>query len=55
MRTIYATGIALIATIALAACGEGNVFSLEVGDCFQDPGAEDEISNVEIVDCAEPP
>jgi hypothetical protein len=32
-----------------------DVFSLQVGDCFQDPDtSEDEIHAVETVDCAEP-
>ena len=36
-----------------ASCSDGNVFELEVGDCFQEIGAT-EISDVEMVDCAEP-
>lgn len=36
-----------------AACQKGNVFTLEPGQCFNDPGVQDEVSDVEIVDCAE--
>ena len=51
---------ALVAlTVVLVACsgegGEGNVFSLKVGDCFHEGDDEgEEIENVEIVDCDEP-
>lgn len=54
MRTLWIVLVAVLSSLAVAACGdEGNVFSLEVGDCFQsvDTGL---ISDVEIVDCAEP-
>ena len=46
---------ALVAlTAVLVACsGEGNVFSLKVGDCFQE-GGEEVVANVELVDCEEP-
>lgn len=44
----------LIATALLAACGsQGNVFELEAGTCFDDSATGD-ITNVPIVDCAEP-
>jgi len=44
----------VIALIA-AACSTGNVASLAVGDCFMDPEDPNTlISDVEIVDCAEP-
>lgn len=52
--------MAVVAAVFLAtgllatACSEGNVFSLEVGQCFNDPEATDEISDVALVDCAEP-
>ncbi len=43
------------AAMLLAACSDGNVFSLEVGDCFDDVSSTaDEVSSVPIVDCAEP-
>lgn len=45
--------VMLGAATLLAACGSGNVFSLEVGTCYQDPGAVDEVSDVETVDCGE--
>lgn len=49
----------LMAIVALAivasACGEGNVFSLEVGTCFDDPdAASGEVSDVPVVECSEP-
>lgn len=50
---------ALLLSLALASCGlfGGNVFDLEVGDCFNDgdlgEGAT-EVDNVPIVDCEEP-
>jgi hypothetical protein len=51
------TRIALLGIVlALFAAGcsdEGNVFSLEVGDCFLSLEAE-EVSDVSIVDCSEP-
>lgn len=31
-----------------------DVFTLAVGDCFNDEGQEDEVSEVPIVDCAQP-
>lgn len=42
--------------LLLAGCAsEGNVFSLAVGDCFDDPSeSAGEISDVAIVDCTEP-
>lgn len=48
--------LALAATV-LAGCGseKGNVFSLEAGECFDDPDLSAEgISDVDKVDCAEP-
>ena len=46
--------IILLAVAGLAtACTEGNVFSLDVGDCFQDPDQFGEVTDVEIVDCSE--
>ena len=51
--------ILVIVFVALAvltsACGQGNVFNLEVGTCFDDLDSDGgEISNVPIVDCADP-
>ncbi|MDP3984082.1 MAG: septum formation family protein [Acidimicrobiia bacterium] len=34
--------------------GDTSVFALEVGDCFDDPAATDEISTIEVIDCEEP-
>ncbi len=40
-------------TVVIVACsGEGNVFSLKVGDCFN-LGDAAEVENVELVDCDE--
>ena len=44
----------LAAALLATACTQGNVFSLEVGQCFNDPDETGEISDVAIVDCAEP-
>lgn len=56
MRHRIARPIALLAALALAltACSSGNVFSLAVGTCFDDPSDFSEVSNVPEVDCAEP-
>ncbi len=51
----------LLASVTLSGCsaistlvnGEGDVFSLEVGDCMDDFGTADDISSVPIVDCNE--
>ena len=47
--------IALLLALGLitAACS-GNVFDLEVGQCFNDPDSFDEVANVDIVECSEP-
>ncbi len=45
----------LIGTAVLtAACSAGNVFELEVGQCFNDPDDFEVVSNVEMLDCSEP-
>ena len=46
----------LVVFVVAAGCGddEGNVFSLEEGQCFDDPQATGEISDVPIVECDEP-
>ncbi len=55
----FAVIVAAVALLA-AACSAGNVWTLEVGDCFDDwEGAtisteSQEVSDVPIVDCAEP-
>jgi len=54
-----ATALILVAALGLSGCsaisslitGEGNVFSLEVGDCVSDVADEVEISDVPVVDC----
>lgn len=41
-------GLALV----LTACGSGEVFSLDVGDCFDDPDGEDRtVGSVPDIDC----
>jgi hypothetical protein len=48
--TLFVASVALVAS----ACSS-EVFSLEVGECFQDVAAgETEVENVETVDCDEP-
>ena len=45
----------LVLTVALIATAcSGNVFDLEVGQCFDDPDDFGEVANVDIVDCEEP-
>lgn len=44
--------LAACALLVVACASEGNVFSLEVGQCFDEPTG-DEVQNVEIVDCDE--
>ena len=58
-RTLTAAAITL-AAVSLSGCsiisgllgGESDVFSLEVGTCYNDYGDETEIATVPIVDCA---
>ncbi len=45
--------LAVLAGVIVACSGEGSVFSLKVGDCFNSGGGE-EVENVEVVDCDEP-
>jgi hypothetical protein len=56
MEHRIARPIALLAALALAltACTSGNVFSLEVGTCFDDPDNFNEVSDVPEVECSEP-
>lgn len=42
------------AAMLLGACGQTSVFDIDAGDCFDDPSAFDEVSSVEVIDCAEP-
>ena len=59
-KTLTATAI-LLAALTLSGCsaittllnGEGDVFSLEVGDCMDDYGDATDISTVPIIDCDE--
>ena len=45
--------VLLIALVTFATACQGNVFSLSVGDCFNDPDSGDEVANVEMVECGE--
>ena len=44
----------MLIAITAAACGGDSVFSLQEGDCFNDPSSFDQVSEVDTVDCAEP-
>ncbi len=58
MKTLRIVVLVLGMALLAAACSSDNVFSLEVGNCFDDeaaPGSEPtELSSVPIVECAEP-
>lgn len=45
--------LALLAAVALAGLGRGNIFAAEVGDCF-DGEASAEVSDVQFLDCDDP-
>ncbi len=45
--------LALVVALFAAGCGKGNVFSLKVGDCFEDQ-AVGEVQDVPIVECSDP-
>lgn len=51
----YLTVVVVLGVVLAVAIGcTGNVFSLEVGDCFNDPDAGfEEVTDVEIVECSE--
>jgi hypothetical protein len=63
-RRLATATVATLAALALSGCsilmnvlngGESDVFTLEVGDCFNDgDGTVGEVSSVPIVDCSEP-
>ena len=48
--SLFAVGVLAAAAMAC----QGNVFSLKVGDCFNGGSAGDTVSDVSIVDCAQP-
>ncbi|MBN4047572.1 septum formation family protein [Acidimicrobiaceae bacterium AH-315-P05] len=52
MKRIIALAIGMAAISA--ACSSGNVFAIEVGQCFNDPDNFEEVSDVEMVDCSDP-
>jgi len=45
--------LAAVALLA-AACTQGNVFDLGVGDCFDDPSNLEEVTDVPMVECSSP-
>ncbi len=53
MRPLRMTSLIATAALVLVACN-GNVFDLQVGQCFDDPESFEEVSDVPIVDCEEP-
>ena len=54
-RIVTVAAIVAVVGLLSAACSdEGNVFSLEVGDCFDDPGFGSQVSDVPIVECSQP-
>lgn len=58
MRRRRSATVLAALTLLLAACGSsepaGDVFSLAVGDCFDDPEAGTQVSSVPLIDCSEP-
>lgn len=55
MRTPSRLAAAAIVVVAVTACSDSEVFSLEVGQCFQLPEDDPEqVTDVEVVDCDEP-
>lgn len=46
--------VTVVAAVAATACSSPAVFSLEVGDCFQYPEGQTEVTEFEVVDCDEP-
>lgn len=54
-RTTAAIGATAVLVLVGASCSDdGNVFNLEVGSCFQEPGNSFEVADVETVDCEDP-
>ena len=53
MRTRLPVALVAVALLA-SACEQGNVFDLEEGTCFDDPGVGEEITDVPVIDCEEP-
>lgn len=54
LLTVVTAALAVVASGCGLLGGGGNVFDLAVGDCFDRNAASGEISDVPIVDCAEP-
>ena len=53
LRAVALFGLLMVLA---AGCGEGNVFELKEGDCFneRDPEEEEEVADVDIVSCDDP-
>lgn len=55
MRRLSRLAVAAVVALPLVACTSTGIFSLEVGQCFQDPGGDAEVvTDIEVVDCEEP-
>lgn len=55
MRTPSRLAAVAMLVVVAAACSDSEVFSLEVGQCFQLPEDEpEEVTGVEVVDCEQP-
>lgn len=55
MRRPSRPAVAAVIALALVACSGSEVFALEVGQCFQDPGGDAEVvTDIEVVGCEEP-
>lgn len=54
MKRLAIMMFTLAGLVGVTTACQGNVFSLEVGQCFNDPDAFTEVSDVEVVDCGEP-
>jgi hypothetical protein len=44
----------ILAAVLVSACASDSVFSLSVGDCFDDPTTSGEVSSVDLMECDEP-
>ncbi len=54
MRRTFALSLAIVALSLVAAGCAGEVLSLEVGTCFDDPPSYEEVTDVPQVECVEP-
>ena len=54
MTRLSTIGLVVVALSLLAAGCSGEVLTLEVGTCFDDPESYEQVTNVPEVDCADP-